>query len=103
MVTLLRTSRASAAELKDIQEKSWNEVQDFNRTSPSVVLISPGHGYDREDIAEAGEDVTAVFISGPPGYGGRWRVISAVMNHPWVSTIGTGLVVAALAYWFGWH
>jgi len=102
-VTLVKTARVSAAELKDIQDKSWREVQEFNRTSDSMVLISPGRGHDAEDIAEAGEDVTAVFISGPPGHGGRWRVVAAVVNHPWVSAIGTGLAVAALAYWLGWH
>lgn len=102
-VTVLKTNRASAVELKEIQDKSWKEVQEFNRSSDSVVLVSPGRGYDAEDIIEAGEDVTTLFISGPPGHGGGWTVVSAVMNHPWVSAIGTGLVVAALAYWFGWH
>jgi hypothetical protein len=101
-VTLVKTARASAAELKDIQDNSWREVEEFNRNSP-VVLVSAGRGYDAEDIAEAGEDVTALFISGPPGHGGRWKVVSAVVNHPWVSSIGTGLAVAALAYWLGWH
>jgi hypothetical protein len=101
-VTLVKTARASAAELKDIQDKSWREVEEFNRNSP-VVLISAGRGYDAEDIAEAGEDVTAQFVSGPPGHGGHWGIVSAVVNHPWVSAIGTGLAVAALAYWLGWH
>ena len=102
-VTILKTNRVSAAELKDIQDKSWKEVQEFNRNSDSMVLISPGRGYDAEDIVEAGNDVTAEFISGPPGHGGGWGVVSAVMNHPWVSAIGTGLAVAALAYWLGWQ
>jgi hypothetical protein len=101
-VTLVETTRASAAELKDIQEKSWREVEEFNRNSP-IVLVSIGRGYDAEDIAEAGEDVTGRFIAGPPGYGGRWKMLSAVINHPWVLAIGAGLAVAALAYWLGWH
>ncbi len=102
-VTVVKTPRPSAAELKDIQTKSRKEVEEFNRTSSSMVLISPGRGYDADDIAEAGEDVTASFISGPPGHGGHWGVVSAVVNHPWVSAIGTGLIVAALGYWLGWH
>jgi hypothetical protein len=101
-VRLVKTARASTAELKDIQDKHWREVEEFNRNSP-IVLMSVGPGHEVEDIAEAGEDVTAQFISGPPGQGKPWTVVSAVLNHPWVSAIGTGLVVAAVAYWLGWH
>lgn len=102
-VRIIKTERKSEAELKEIQDKSWKEVQEFNRQSDSVVFISPGCGYLPEEIVEAGKDVTGIYISGPPGQGGFWSVASEVVNHPWISTIGTGLIVAALVWWFGWN
>lgn len=101
-VTICSTNRLSAEELKTIQTKSWAEVDEFNRSQNSVTLISVGRGYDAEDLFEAGETVTSDHISGPPGEG-LWKLAATVMNHPWVSAITTGLVVAALAAFFGWN
>lgn len=101
-VTIIRTERTSAEELKTIQDNSYAAVQEFNRSQDSAVLISAGRGFDPEDIIEAGEDVTATYISLPPGEG-RWSFIAAVISHPWVSTIVTGLIVAGLAAYFGWN
>ena len=99
-VTIIRTERPSADELKTIQDRSYVAVQEFNRSQDSAVLISAGRGYDPEDIVEAGTDVTGAYISFPPGEG-EWPLISAVVNHPWISTIITGVIVAALAAYFG--
>jgi len=101
-VTIIRTQRTSAEELKTIQDRSYATVQEVNRSQDSVVLISAGHGYDPEDIVEAGEDVTATYISSPPGEG-RWSFMEAVINHSWVSAILTGLIVAGLATYFEWN
>ena len=45
-VSIVKTDKNSANELKEIQDKSWKEIQGFNRTSDSIVLISPGRGYN---------------------------------------------------------
>lgn len=100
-VRIIRTDLKSADELKTIQEKSWKEIEEFNRDSSSVVLISAGRGYDAEDIVEAGSDVTSSYVSGPPGSGDYWRPIATILNHPWISAIGTGIVVAAIVAWLG--
>lgn len=66
------------------------------------MIISPGYGYEPEDIAEAGMDVTLQYIAGAPGHavsGG----ISGLLNNQWVVAIGTGLIVAALVWWFKWN
>ncbi len=99
--TIICTNEPIETELRRIQEKSRAEDDEFNRTSSGVVILSMGRGYAPEDIAEAGVDVTSTFISGPPGYGDRLALVSAVMNHPWISAIGTGLIVAALAWILG--
>ena len=101
-VSIIRTDRDSTDELKAIQERSWKEIEQFNRDSSSVVLVSAGRGHNAEDIVEAGADVTSTLISGPPGSADQWTVVSKVINHPWISAIGTGVVVAGIAWWFGW-
>lgn len=98
-VTIIRTQRSRDEELEDLQEKSRRRVDDFNRGSQSVVLISPGHGYDADDIVEAGEDVTADYISGPPG---GPTLFGSMVNHPWTLTVLGGLIVPALVWWLGW-
>ena len=99
--TIIRTDQPSADALRKIQEQSRRENDDLNRSSRGVVFLGLGSGYAPEDIAEAGEDVTATYILGPPGQGGRWAVIAAIMNHPWISAIGTSLIVGALLWLFG--
>jgi hypothetical protein len=99
--TIICTNDPSESELKGIQEKSRKEIDEINRTSSSVFFVSAGPGYDPEDVAEAGVDVTATFITGPPGEGDRLALVTAIINHPWISAIGTGLIVAALAWLLG--
>jgi len=97
---IMETARDSAEELKDIQAKSWKDIEEFNRNS-SVVLISAGHGYDAEDIVDAGTDVTSQFITSPPGEGSS--LIMRIMNHQWVVVVIGGLIVIGLAAWLGWN
>src|SRR5450759_2259149 len=48
-VQIVCTSKKSEVERSAIQEKSFKEIQEFNRQSDSVTLISPGYGYEPED------------------------------------------------------
>lgn len=98
---IIETERASDLELKDIQDKSWKDIEEFNRQSESVFLVSAGHGYNAEDIAEAGKNVTSRYITSPPGHQ-RSNVISNIMNHQWVVAVIGGLFVAGVAAWLGW-
>jgi hypothetical protein len=101
-VRIIRTENESEKELKKIQEQSKRDRDEFNRNS-AVVLVSLGAGYELEDISEAGEDVTSAFILGPPGDGDRWTVVAAVLNHPWISAIGTAVIAAGLIWLLGWN
>lgn len=98
--TIIKTERTNEQERKDIQEASQRHLDETNRQS-SLVFMGPPHGYDLEDIVEAGFDVTKTYITTPPGHG-KTSLLSAVINHPWISAIATGLVVAGVAKVLGW-
>lgn len=101
LTQIIETEKQSDLELKEIQAKSRNEIEQFNQNSGSVYLLSLGRGYDAEDIAEAGNDVTSNFISAPPGHRNS-RVLATVFNNQWVVAVLGGIVVAGIAAWFGW-
>ena len=98
--TIIKTDRTNEEEREDIQESSRKHLDEMNRQGGLFFLGSP-HGYAPEDIVEAGVDVTKTYINTPPGHG-RTSVLSAVLTHPWVSAIATGLVVAGLVKALGW-
>ena len=100
-VQIIRTEKTSELELAVIQDRSFKEMQEFNRRSDSFIIISPGRGYDAEDIVEAGEHITSQHIIGTPGHGTSSSLLK-LLNNQWVVAIGTGLIVAALVWWFGW-
>jgi hypothetical protein len=100
IINIIRTTDTSDIELKRIQEKSRAENEQRNRSSSLLVVMVLGRGYQLEDISLAGEDVTSKFIVDVPGHD-RWTVVAEILNHKWVSTVGAGLVLAALALWFG--
>lgn len=98
--TIIKTERTNELERKDIQEASQRHLDEVNRQG-GLVFMGPPHGYDPEDIVEAGLDVTKTYITAPPGHG-KTSLLSAVINHPWISTIASGLVVAGIAKALGW-
>lgn len=100
-VQIVRTDKKSEDERSAIQEQSFNEIQELNRQSDSVTIISAGYGYEPEDIAEAGIDVTSQYIVGPPGHAASGGFVE-LLNNQWVVAIGTGLIVAGCVWWLGW-
>jgi len=101
-VQIIKTDRNSEIELKEIQEKHHKEYEELNRNS-SVFFVDPCHyGCNLEDIIEAGTDVTESYIIGPPGNSINWYRFGQILNNPWISSIGTGLIVAAIVWWLGW-
>lgn len=101
-IQIVRTVRSDEVERADLHAQSVREVDQFNRESDSVVLTSAGRGYDPQDILEAGEDVTAKYLSGHPG---RPLGVRSQEVHwqPWVVTVAGGLVVAYFIWRFGWN
>ncbi len=98
---ITETENPHEAELKVVQEESHRDVQEFNRTSSSVVWISAGHGYSDYEINECGKDVTNSYISSGPGVGTPSTLFAEFIKHPWVVRVVGGLVFIAVAAYLG--
>ncbi len=83
-VHIIETEDPKEESLKKLQIKSKKDIDDFNRTSQSLVLIGPGAGWDDDEIVECGKDVTSRFISAPPGQGTWSTKLLAVLHSPWL-------------------
>ncbi len=99
-VLIVRTERPEADECAEINGASLKEIERLNAQSDGVVIVSPGRGYEPEDILDAGDDVTSHFIKGPPGQSPLDIVRNAIHN-PWVVGIGTAVIAAILITLFG--
>jgi hypothetical protein len=101
-IHIVRTAREDQQERNDLNAKSLKEIEAINREPGGVVFLSLGRGYDPDDILEVGTDVTAEFISGPPGGAHNQSRISRLLSNPWVQGIGISLIAAAIGWWLGW-
>jgi len=100
-VHVVKTERAEQEDRERINNESRAVIDKINRESAWAVIISPGSGYDPEDIAEAGEDITHSVIKGPPGYrAGKWGNSTKVLA--WVAGIVAVVVAAGVIKWLGW-
>ncbi len=89
------------AEARDrINRDSLAEIAEMNRTS-GLMIISPGQGYEPEDVAEAGVDVTRTFLRGGPGSSNGLMGISKTAAG-WLLTIVASVLAAGLAKLLGW-
>lgn len=97
-IQIIHTNKKSEDERSIIQEESFKRIQELNRQTDSIAIISLGDGYNPEDIVEAGEDVTSQYITEAPGYGAS-NFIFSFLNNSWVMTISTGLILVVLIAW----
>ena len=102
-VHIAHTKQNEATERRQMNEKSLAEIAALNREPGGLVFLSPGRGYDPEDILEVSEDVTEKFIDGPPGHASRTGPVGLLLNNQWTVAVGTGLIVAGLVWWLGWR
>lgn len=76
------------------------QMEEINRGG-GVYFISAGPGHD--DMAEVFPIVTDHFLRGKePGDAARPSVLLAITNHPVVSTVVGGVVLAGAVYFLGW-
>lgn len=83
-----------------VNNASLARIDEMNRTS-GFVIISPGEGYEPEDLAEAGPDVTRTYLRG--GLGSSTGILGfpkSVMG--WTLDIVAEAVAAGVAKWLGW-
>lgn len=100
-VKITETKMSHDEELMVVQDESYKKVQEFNRTSSSVVLVSAGHGYSDYEINECGSDVTESYISSGPGIGTLGTALADFIKHPWVVRVVGGLVFVAVVAYLG--
>ena len=76
------------------------EMDELNQGG-GVFFVSAGPGYD--DMAESFENVTDRFLRGKePADAGRPSLFVSISNHPIVSTVVGGVVLAGLVFFLGW-
>lgn len=103
-IYVIRTERESKAELLDLQKTSREQIDRLNRDSSGVFFLSLGSGYADADIREVGIDVTATYVTTPPGNGAEGTPIKLakwVLTNAW--GVAAGVAAAGIAWWFGWH
>ncbi len=100
-VQIIRTERQNAVERDEINRKDRESIDQLNNSSSGVFIVSIGGGYEPQDIAEAGEDLTHTFIKGHPGFKvGRWEPSIKVLA--WAGGIAATVVAAGIVKWLGW-
>lgn len=100
-VQIIRTERQNEVERGEINRKDRENVDRLNASDSGVFFMSFGVGYEPQDIAEAGDDLTHIFIKGHPGFkAGRWRAPIKVIA--WVGGIIAAVVTAGIVKWLGW-
>lgn len=99
-VRIIETPVKEAEARERINRANLANIAEMNRTS-GLFIISPGQGYEPDDIAEAGADVTGTFLRGGPGSSNGLLGLS---KHAagWLLGIIGSVVAAGLAKWLGW-
>lgn len=100
-VQIIRTEHKNEVERDEINRKDLESIDRLNNSSPYFSIISVGRGYEPQDLAEAGEDLTHTFIKGHPGFkAGRWGL--SIKAIGWVGGIVAAVVAAGIVKWLGW-
>ena len=99
-VKIVQTQRTEQIERNEIYLKDREHIDEINRTS-ELIFVNIGRGYEPEDIAQAGEDVTHTFLKGPPGFKpGKFSTSAKVLG--WIASIIATIVAAGAIKWLGW-
>lgn len=75
----------------------------FNREARGVVLLGIGLGYDLNDLATSGTDVTSNYVKEPPSQSPQQSMIVRLLSNPWVVSVGCGIIVAGMVAWLKWN
>lgn len=97
-VKIVKTELNKDDELQALQNRSTAEIDAINRSSPDFVIIARGQGWEDEEIADCGEDVTAQYVKVAPG---EASFISTIVAHPWTVGLGTTVLAGILLFMLG--
>lgn len=99
-VQIIRTEHPDKLERDEINRKDREQIDEINRRG-ELVIFSFGGGYEPEDIARAGEDLTHSFIKGPPGFKAN-KFVPSVKAFGWIAGVISAVIIAGLIKWLGW-
>jgi len=99
-VRIIETPVKEAEARAQVNRDSLADIAEMNRTG-GLFIISPGQGYEPDDIAEIGADVTRTFLRGGPGSSNGLLGLSKNAAG-WLLGIVGGVLAAGLAKWLGW-
>ncbi|KAA2285346.1 hypothetical protein [Arenimonas fontis] len=97
-VQIIRTDRPSKVERDEINRMDRESIDRLNDSRSGVYFISLGRGYEPQDIAEVGLDVTQDLIKGPPGFrAGKWEPSKKALA--WIGGIVATIVATGVVKW----
>jgi hypothetical protein len=100
-VQIIRTERQNEVEREELNRKDREKFDRLNSSGSGIFVLTVAGGYDPQDIAEAGQDLTHTFIKGHPGYkAGRWEPSIKVIA--WIGGIVAAVTTAGIIKWLGW-
>lgn len=100
-IKIILTERTDDVERAEINRNERAHIDELNRSSSAIFIASFGGGYQPEDIADAGKDVTHDLIKGPPGYKAvKWTHSRGALA--WVLGIIASVLAAGLIKLLGW-
>jgi hypothetical protein len=99
-ISIIETMDDEQAARKRVNLADLADIEEFNREG-GVVFISPGRGHRPEHLADAGTNVTDLFLNSAPG------AIAALFDTSkkvaiWTVGILGSLAATGLAKWLGW-
>ncbi len=94
-VFLVKTSKPSNEELEVLKKKSTEWLDRVN-SEPGPRIIGLGSGWKKEDIVDAGKNITTDYIKRPPD--NSTSLLNSFASNPWVIRIIGGLIVVFLTY-----
>lgn len=96
-VQIILTDEPDEVVRKEINRLDNERIDAMNRSSSGLFFVTFGAGYDPEDIAMGGKDVTKEFVKGPPGHRERTTLFR------WAVGAITALVIAGIVKFLGWN
>ena len=100
-VQIIQTDRSDETERNEINRKDRESIDRLNDPSSGVFFLSLRGGYEPQDIADVGVDVTHDFIKGHPGFkAGKWE--PSMKALAWIGGVVATVLAAGAVKWLGW-
>jgi hypothetical protein len=100
LVRIVETAVPESDARGKINQDDLASIAEINRTL-GFIIISPGRGYEPDDLVEAGTDVTRTYLRGGPGSSVGLLGLSK-QAIGWTLGIVAAVIATGAAKWLGW-